>query len=71
MKVRMLVHGAILGAFCLGFGIVLAVLDRVTADDIAARALEDRQNSLSQVLAGVGQDGDGRGRVAGHAAAIG
>lgn len=56
MKVRMLVHGAILGAFCLGFGIVLAVLDRVTADDIAARALEDRQNSLSQVLAGVGQD---------------
>ena len=47
---RMLIHGVILGAFCLGFAIVLAVTDRVTAKDIAARALEDRQNSLSQVI---------------------
>lgn len=47
---RMLTHGAILGAFCLGFGIVLAASDRITVDDIAQRALEDRQNSLSQVI---------------------
>ena len=40
----------ILGAFCLGFGVVLAATDCVTADDIAARALEDRQNSLGQVI---------------------
>lgn len=47
---RTLIHGAILGAFCLGFGLILAVTDRVTAADIAARALEDRLNSLSQVV---------------------
>jgi Na+-translocating ferredoxin:NAD+ oxidoreductase subunit G len=50
MTPRNLIHAAILGAFCLGFGLVLAVTDRYTADDIAARALEDRQNSLNQVL---------------------
>jgi len=50
MKPRTLMHGVILGAFCLGFGLVLAVTDRITASDIAARALEDRQNSLSQVI---------------------
>jgi electron transport complex protein RnfG len=44
------IHGAILGAFCLGFGLVLALTDRYTVDDIAARALEDRQNSLKQVM---------------------
>lgn len=43
-------HGVILGTFCLGFGIVLAVSDSITVDDIAARALEDRLNSLSQVI---------------------
>ena len=52
MKTRSLIHGAILGAFCLGFGLVLAVTDRYTADDIAARALDDRQNSLKQVIPG-------------------
>ena len=46
----MLTHGMILGAFCLGFGFLLAVTNSVTADDIAARALEDRLNSLSQVI---------------------
>lgn len=45
-----LIHGLILGAFCLGFGLVLAITDRLTLDDIAARALEDRQNSLAQVI---------------------
>jgi electron transport complex protein RnfG len=53
MTLPSLRHGFILGAFCLGFGLVLAAIDQVTIDDIAARALEDRQNSLSQVLAGV------------------
>ena len=49
-KPKTLMHGVILGTFCLGFGAVLAVTDRLTIDDIAARALEDRQNSLSQVI---------------------
>ncbi len=49
-KPRTLIHGVILGAFCLGFGMVLAVTYRLTRDDIGARALEDRQNSLSQVI---------------------
>ncbi|MDD5384527.1 MAG: electron transport complex subunit RsxG [Gallionella sp.] len=47
---RMLIHGVILGVFCLGFALILAVTDRFTVKDIAARALEDRLNSLSQVI---------------------
>lgn len=47
---RTLRHGVILGTFCLGFGVVLAISDSITVDDIAARALEDRLNSLSQVI---------------------
>jgi electron transport complex protein RnfG len=50
IKPRTLMHGVILATFCLGFGIVLAVTDRLTIDDITSRALEDRQNSLSQVI---------------------
>lgn len=51
MKVQQVFrHGIILGTFCLGFGIVLAISDSITVDDIAARALEDRLNSLSQVI---------------------
>jgi Na+-translocating ferredoxin:NAD+ oxidoreductase subunit G len=50
MTQRTYIHGIILGTFCLGFGAVLAVTDRLTIDDIAARSLEDRQNSLSQVI---------------------
>lgn len=50
MKPRTYTHGVILGAFCLGFGLLLAVTDKLTAADIAARALEDRQNSLAQVI---------------------
>ena len=49
---RMMVHGVILGVFCLGFGGMLAVTDSLTAKDIAARAVEDRQNSLGQVIPG-------------------
>jgi electron transport complex protein RnfG len=47
---RTAIHGIILGIFCLGFGLILAITDQVTVDDIAARAMEDRQNSLSQVI---------------------
>ena len=46
----MMIHGVILGIFCLGFAIMLATTDHFTAKDIAARALEDRLNSLSQVI---------------------
>lgn len=49
-QAKMLKHGVILGLFCLGFGALLAVTDEVTVDNIAARAIEDKQNSLSQVL---------------------
>lgn len=49
-KAKALTHGLILFAFCLGFGLLLAVTDEITVDDIAARAIEDKQNALSQVL---------------------
>ena len=52
IKPRTLMHGVILGCFCLGFGLLLAITDRLTLEDIAARALEDRQNSLAQVIPG-------------------
>lgn len=44
------IHGIILGAFCLGFGVVLAGTDMVTSAPIAQRALEDKQNALSKVI---------------------
>ncbi len=47
---RTMVHGVILGIFCLGFGLLLAITNSVTAKDIAARALEDKLNSLGQVI---------------------
>jgi electron transport complex protein RnfG len=47
---RTWIHGLVLGAFCLGFGLVLAYSDHVTADDITARAMEDRLNSLAEVI---------------------
>lgn len=43
-------HAIILGVFCLGFGILMAVTKSLAAADIEARAQEDRLNSLSQVL---------------------
>jgi len=49
-KENAMTHGLILGAFCLGFGLLLAITDQLTVEDIGARALEDRQNSLSQVI---------------------
>lgn len=49
-QARMYKHGLILCLFCLGFGLLLAVTDEITVDNIAARAIEDKQNSLSQVL---------------------
>lgn len=47
---RTIIHGLILGAFCLGFGVILAATDMVTADAITARAIEDKQASLTQVI---------------------
>ena len=47
-------HGVILCLFCLGFGLMLAIIDRITIDDIVARAMEDKQNSLSPVLPATG-----------------
>ncbi|MBS1161004.1 MAG: Electron transport complex, RnfABCDGE type, subunit [Proteobacteria bacterium] len=47
---KMFKHGVILCLFCLGFGLILAITNEITLDDIAARAIEDKQNSLSQVL---------------------
>ncbi len=43
-------HALILGLFCLGFATVLAVTEALTAEAIAARALEDRLSSLAQVV---------------------
>jgi Na+-translocating ferredoxin:NAD+ oxidoreductase subunit G len=43
-------HGLVLGAFCLGFGLLLALTHQLTQEDIAARAMEDRQNSLAAVI---------------------
>jgi Na+-translocating ferredoxin:NAD+ oxidoreductase subunit G len=50
MKQGTLIHGAILGIFCLGFGVFLALTEWATHDAVAARAMEDRQNSLGQVI---------------------
>lgn len=50
MKESTWIHGIVLGVFCLGFGVLLALTDYVTRDAIAARAIEDRQNSLGQVI---------------------
>lgn len=47
---RTLIHGLILGVFCFGFGMLLIMTNIFTKDDIALRALEDRQNSLRQVI---------------------
>lgn len=44
------IHALVLGAFCLGFGLVLAYSDHITINDITARALEDRLNSLAEVV---------------------
>jgi electron transport complex protein RnfG len=50
MSDRFMYHGLVLGAFCLGFGTLLAVTNRITSADIAVRVMEDRQNSLGQVI---------------------
>ncbi len=48
----------ILGAFCLVFGLLLAATKMVAANDIEARAQEDRMASLEQVLPHVMHDND-------------
>jgi Na+-translocating ferredoxin:NAD+ oxidoreductase subunit G len=50
MKQGTLIHAFILGAFCLGFGLLLALTNLATSDAIAARGIEDRQSSLGQVI---------------------
>ena len=50
MKSRTMIHAFVLGAFCLGFGIVLAGTDLLTNDEIKLRAVEDLQASLEQVI---------------------
>lgn len=52
MNFKDLRHAVILGTFCLGFGVVLALTKSIASNDIAARAQEDRLNSLEQVLPG-------------------
>lgn len=47
---KLTVHALILGAFCLGFGALLALTHQLTAGDIVLRSVEDRQNSLAQVI---------------------
>ena len=47
---RTSVHAAVLGTFCLGFGIVLAGTNLLTSDEIKLRAVEDLQTSLVQVI---------------------
>jgi len=47
---RLLTHSFVLGAFCLGFGALLAFTHAMTAGDIMLRSTEDRQNSLGQVI---------------------
>ncbi|RAU21573.1 electron transport complex subunit RsxG [Paramagnetospirillum kuznetsovii] len=44
------VHATILGTFCAGFGVLLAATDIVTKEPIKDRALEDKMNSLGQVI---------------------
>lgn len=50
MSPRNLIHALVLGAFCLGFGILVATTDMFTSQDISLRAAEDLQNSLTQVI---------------------
>lgn len=50
MKQRTIVHAFVLGAFCLGFGAVLAATNMITADPIKLRQAEDLQASLVQVI---------------------
>ncbi|MEO5375067.1 MAG: electron transport complex subunit RsxG [Alphaproteobacteria bacterium] len=44
------IHAVVLGLFCLGFGLMLALLDLVTEEDIALRMVEDKQSSLAKVI---------------------
>jgi len=44
------IHALILGAFCLGFGVILAYTDLKTEGDITQRIVEDKERSLAQVL---------------------
>jgi Na+-translocating ferredoxin:NAD+ oxidoreductase subunit G len=45
-----LIHAVVLGAFCTGFGAILAFTNSLTAESIEQRAVEDKQASLTQVI---------------------
>jgi electron transport complex protein RnfG len=44
------VHATILGTFCAGFGVALALTEMITHDPIIERALEDKMTSLGLVI---------------------
>ncbi|MDO8605198.1 MAG: electron transport complex subunit RsxG [Phaeospirillum sp.] len=44
------VHATILGTFCAGFGVALALTDDITKAPIKERALEDKMAALGQVI---------------------
>jgi len=50
MSERTVVHAVVLGAFCTGFGALLATTNMFTAKEISLRAVEDMENSLTQVI---------------------
>lgn len=50
MKKGFLIHAVVLGSFCTVFGLALATTDHFTSQEISLRAVEDLQNSLTQVL---------------------
>ena len=50
MSGRTITHAIVLGSFCLGFGVLVATTDFYTHEPIALRAIEDLQNSLTQVI---------------------
>ena len=50
IKPKPIVHGVILFAFCLGFGLLLAFTDEITVDGITARALEDKVRERTRQL---------------------
>jgi electron transport complex protein RnfG len=50
MTANPLIQAGILGGFCLGFGVLLAVTHSVTEDAIHQRTEDDKLNSLGQVI---------------------
>lgn len=45
-----MIHAVVLGGFSFVFGLLLALTNMLTAEDIVLRSQEDRQNSIGQVI---------------------